>query len=425
VLPTGSPLERINRTFPLSIEHAGSEDLLRPFDYHNPVRIVFGAGAFKRLGDEAVAIGNQPLVVSYADEPELTKSLQRGVQQLADRGMQVTPFFQVQPNPDVQMVERGVQLARDVAADCVIGIGGGSVMDTAKAIAAGVDYQGGDLWNMVNSRHDQDQVVPPQTALPTLMVPTLAATGSEMNNCAVLSHRERGEKSYIWSDCLFPRTAILDPRLTYTLPKLQTACGGVDTISHVLEIYLNGQDQSDLLHAWQEGLMRTVIENLPAALADPRDRHAREELMWCASCAINGWASPGDPWTPMHQIGHVLTARHQVNHATSLALVMPAWMDFFKTIKPERYFRLARRVMQVDPHRRTHEQIIDEGIDAFRQFLEQSGLPTRLSQVGITHDDLSPILDDVQRISFNARRQLTCNPPVTEQQLMTILEKAL
>ncbi len=398
---------------------------MRPFEYHNPVRIVFGAGAFKRLGDAAAAIGAHALVVSYADEPELTKIVQRGVQQLADSGLRVTPFFQVQPNPEVQMVQRGVQAARDNGVDCVIGIGGGSVMDTAKAIAAGVEYRGGDLWNMVNSRHDRQQVVPPETALPTLMVPTLAATGSEMNNCAVLSHRERGEKSYIWSDCLFPRTAILDPRLTYTLPRLQTACGGVDTISHVMEIYLNGQDQTDLLHAWQEGLMRTVIENLPTALADPRDRQAREELMWCATCAINGWASPGDPWTPMHQIGHVLTARHQVNHATSLALVMPAWMDFFKTAKPERYFRFARRVMHVDPHRRTREQIIDEGLEAFRQFIEQAGLPTRLSQVGIARDQLDPILEDVRRISFNARGQLASNPPVTEQQLMTILEKAL
>jgi alcohol dehydrogenase YqhD (iron-dependent ADH family) len=398
---------------------------VKSFDYRNPVKVIFGSGAFKRLGEQAAAIGNRALLVSYADHQVLRDVLERAQAQLSEHGVQATWFFEVEPNPEIGMVAQGVDAAKASGAEFVIGIGGGSVMDTAKVIAAGVHYHGGDLWNMVYSRHDEVSIVPPQQALPTLMVPTLPATGSEMNSTAVVSHHGLAVKSYIWSDCLYPRTAILDPRLTYTLPPLETACGAIDIISHVLEIYLNGQDQSDLLHAWQEGLMRTVVEHLPVALADPRHRRAREELMWCATCAINGWASPGDPWTPMHQIGHVLTARHQVNHGTSLALVMPAWMEHFKTVKPERYHRFARNVMKTDPHGKTHQQIIDDGIAAFRDFIDRAGLPTRLSQVGITESDLVLVFDDVRRISFNAHGLLSCNPPVTETQLREILKRAL
>ena len=398
---------------------------MKSFEYRNPVKVIFGSGTFKRLGEQAAAIGRRALLVSYADHEVLRDVLERARAQLTEHGVHTTPFFEVEPNPEIGMVARGVQAAKTAGAEFVIGIGGGSVMDTAKVIAAGVHYHGGDLWNMVYSRHDEVQIVPPRQALPTLMVPTLPATGSEMNSTAVVSHRGVGVKSYIWSECLYPRTAILDPRLTYTLPPLETACGAVDSISHVLEIYLNGQDQCDLLHAWQEGLMRTVVEHLPDALVDPRHRRAREELMWCATCAINGWASPGDPWTPMHQIGHVLTARHQVNHGTSLALIMPAWMEHFQTEKPERYYRFARNVMKTDPHGKTRQQIIDDGITAFRDFIHRSGLPTRLSQIGITPSDLPEILADVRKVGFNAHGRLSCNPPVTEPQLQAILQAAL
>jgi alcohol dehydrogenase len=395
------------------------------FEYRNPVRVVFGAGVIARLGEEAAKLGTHALVVSYADHAGVADVLGRACALLAEKGVRATPFYEVEPNPEIALVARGAAAAKAVGADVVVGIGGGSAMDAAKAIAAGVCYGAGGLWNMVYSRHDDVRAVPPERALPILAVPTLPATGSEMNKCAVVSHAGLGEKSYIWSDCLFPKTALLDPELTYSLPPFQTACGAIDTISHVLEIYLNGQDKSDLLHAWQEGLMRTVVRTLPLALASPHDPEARAELMWCATCALNGWASPGDAWTPMHQVGHVLTTRHKVNHGTSLALVMPTWMDHFKLRKPDRYFSFARHVMQVDPHGKTREQIIDAGIAAFRAFIERSGVFTRLSHAGVTDADLPAILGDVKRVSFNADGVLACHPPVSGAELQAILKKAM
>ena len=398
---------------------------MNPFEYQNPVKVIFGAGVIARVGEEASKLGKKALVVSYADHVVFADVLACVCAKLSESGIEAVPFYEVEPNPEITMVARGVEKAKAEGVDLVIGIGGGSAMDAAKAIAAGVCYGGGDLWNMVYSRHDDVKAVPPERALPMLMVPTLPATGSEMNKCSVVTNARLGEKSYIWSDCLFPKTAILDPELTYSLPAFQTACGAVDTISHVLEIYINGQDQSELLHAWQEGLMRTVVQNLPRVLSNPKDAAARTELMWCATCALNGWASPGDAWTPMHQVGHVLTTRHKVNHGTSLALVMPSWMEYFKTLKPERYYRFARNVMQVDPHGKTQEAIITEGIASFRAFIERAGVSTRLSQVGISEADLSSIISDVKKVSFNADGVLSCNPPVKEATLLEILKKAL
>ena len=397
---------------------------MKAFEYQNPVKIIFGAGMFSRLGEEAVKLGKKALVVSYADHTAFADVLTRACQRLADAGVQATPFYEVEPNPEIRMIARGVARAKAMGADLVVGIGGGSAMDASKAIAAGVCYEGA-LWNMVYSRHDDVKAVPPDRSLPTLMVPTLPATGSEMNMCAVVTNESFGEKSYIWSTCLFPQTSILDPELTYSLPPFQTACGAVDTISHVLEIYINGQNKSDLLHSWQEGLMRTVIQNLSVVLSNPKNEDARTELMWCATCALNGWASPGDAWTPMHQVGHVLTTHHKVNHGTSLALVMPSWMTYFQRAKAEQYYGFACRVMGVSPQGKTQAQVIDEGIAAFRSFINQAGVPTRLSQVGVVEKDLPAIVADIKKVSFNGDGVLACNPPVTEADLLAVLKLAM
>ena len=264
------------------------------FTYHNPVKVVFGNGTFVQAGEEAAKLGKRAFVVSYGDG-SVAGTLARLAELLDAAGVASEQFLEVVPNPPIEMVARGVERAKAFGADFVIGIGGGSAMDAAKAVAAGVHYTHGDLWNMVYASHSNVTAQPPESALPLLLIPTLPATGSEMNMCSVVSSTTRGKKSYIWADCLFAKTAILDPELTYTLPPFQTACGSVDAISHVLEIYINGQDKSDLLHEWQLGLMRTIVENLPVVLKNPTDPDARAELMWCATCGLNGWASPGTP----------------------------------------------------------------------------------------------------------------------------------
>ena len=397
------------------------------FEFYNPVRVIFGAGKVDCAGTEAAKLGAKALVVSYEDHAFMTDLLDKIRDLVRAEGVETVDFFKVCDNPEVAMVAGGVELARSEGCDCVLAAGGGSVMDAAKAIAAGVCYEG-DLWNMVYHRHDgsgTDEINPPSEALPMLMIPTLPATGSEMNMCSVLSNAELKEKSYIWAECIFPKTAIIDPELTVSLPPLLTACAAADTISHVLEIYINSQPDTPLQHYFQEGVMRTVIENVTRALDNPADLEARANLQWASTCAINGWSYPGDGWTPMHQLGHQLTARHGVNHGASLSIIMPAWMETFKTRRPEQYLRFAKRVMDVDPTGKSEQEIIDEGVAKFHGFLDCIGAPTSLGEVNVAEDDLAEIIEGVARVSFGPDGQLACNPPVSRDDLLAVLRKAL
>lgn len=382
---------------------------MNSFTYCNPVKVVFGLGTLAQAGVEAAKLGKRALVVSY-DDRSVTGTLAKLKDLLTAAGVASQEFLEVTPNPPIEMVAKGVAAAKAFGADFVVGVGGGSAMDAAKAIAAGVLYEHGDLWNMVYASHSNVTAQPPEKALPLLQIPTLPATGSEMNMCAVVSSTARRQKSYIWADCLYAKTAILDPELTYTLPPFQTACGGIDAISHVLEIFVNGQPKSDLLHDWQLGVIRTIVRNLPIVLANPTDAEARTELMWAATCGINGWASPGDAWTPMHQVGHVLTSRHGINHGTSLAIMMPAWMSYFKRLKPAPYERFEREVMSIAD---------------FKAFIARCGVPTTLSEKGVTAADIPAIVEGVKTVSFNAEGVLASNPPVTEAMLAEILREAL
>ena len=234
---------------------------MKNFEYYNPVRVIFGAGEVSRCGEEAKKLGTKDCLVSYKELSFLKPLLERIEELLTKEGLSVYSFYEIEENPEITVVAAGVDLCRKQGIDLVIGVGGGSAMDAAKAIAAGVYYKG-DLWQMVYSRHSVVSAIPPEKSLPTMMIPTLPATGSEMNLCAVVSNRALQEKSYIWAPCLYPKTSIIDPELTVSLPPFQTACAAADTISHVLEIYLNGEDDSDLQHYFQEGVMRTVMDNI-------------------------------------------------------------------------------------------------------------------------------------------------------------------
>lgn len=394
------------------------------FEYYNPVRVLFGAGELKRIGEEAKKLGKNICLVSYKELNFLKPLMDKIERLLKEEGLNVFTFYEAEPNPEITTIARGADYCRTVQADVVIGVGGGSAMDAAKAIAAGVYYEG-NLWNMVFSRHDHIDAVPPVKSLPTMMIPTLPATGSEMNNCAVVSNAALKEKSYIWSTCLYPKTSIIDPELTLTLPPFQTACAAADTISHVLEIYLNGEEDSDLQHYFQEGVMRTVIDNIGKVLKDPSDISARSHLQWAATCAINGWASPGDAWTPIHQVGHVLTSRHKVQHGASLAILMPAWMNYMYARRPERYFCFAKNVMQVEIKNKTQEEVIREGIERFRNFLGAIGVPQSLHEANITREDLPFIVEGVVKVSFGQDGMLKCIPPVSREDVLEVLKLAL
>ena len=394
------------------------------FEYYNPVRLIFGAGEIKRAASEVKELGKKVMLVSYSNISFLQTTIDNLISDLKNEDVEVVTFFEFEENPDITTVTKGSDICKSEAVEAVIAIGGGSVMDGAKAVAAGACYEG-DLWNMVYSRHDDVKAVPPEKALPTMMIPTLPATGSEMNQCAVVSNRELKEKSYIWSQCIYPKVSIVDPELTVGLPPYNTACAAADTISHVLEIYLNGEEDTDLQHYFQEGVMKTVIDNIGKVLENPKDISARAHLQWAATCAINGWSSPGDAWTPIHQVGHVLTSLHGVAHGASLAVLMPAWMKKMSVTKPNQYFRFATRVMDVMAEGKSNEDVISEGIEKFKQFLKGIGVSVSLKEMNIEKENFASITDGVEKVSFSADGTLACNPPVTKQDIHEILELAI
>lgn len=395
------------------------------FEYFNPVKVIFGKGETSRLGTVSKDLGKNVCVVSYKNHDFLTALLARVSELLSKEGLNVISFYEIEDNPEVKTLEKGVNLCKQYNIDLLIGVGGGSVMDATKVLAAGVYYER-PIWDMVCSRHDQAVAVPPVKALPTIMLPTLPATGSEMNMCAVVSNAELKEKSYLWAPCLYPKISIIDPELTVSLPPYQTACAAADTISHVLEIYINGEDDSDLQHYFQEGVMRTVIDNVGKVLSKPDDISARSHLQWAATCAINGWASPGDAWTPMHQVAHVLTSFYKVPHGASLAIMMPAWMEYMYNRRKGQYFRFARNVMLIDVEGKTEEEVILEGICKFKNFLKEIGAPVSLKDVGIENADIDAIVNGVVKVSFNKDGFLTCQPkPVSADDIKNVLTKIL
>ena len=395
------------------------------FEFYNPVHIIFGAGEVQRVGTEARSLGRKALLVSYHDHAILDDLLSRVQSSLAEQGVEVVPFFEISANPKMSEVEAGVALGKRTGIDSVVGLGGGSPMDAAKMIAAGVLYEG-DLWTMVFSRHDGTQAAtPPQQALPLLMIPTVPATGSEMNPTAVVTNEATTEKSYTWAPCLYPKVSIVDPALTCSLPPFVTACSAADTMAHVLEFYLTGFEDAPLNNRIQEGVMLTVMDNVPKVLENPADVSVRGHLQWASIIALNGLAQPGDGWTPMHQLGHVLSARFNVAHGASLTIVMPAWMKHFYRTRLDQYAQLAERVFGVRRADYSDEAAALEGIARFEAFLDSIGVPTRLSDVGISADMVGPLTDDVVKVSFGPDGTLRSRPPATRADVEHVFRLAL
>jgi alcohol dehydrogenase len=255
------------------------------FEFQNPTRLIFSPGALTRLGEVVSAYGKRALLVTGEASIRRSGAFERAVSSLEGAGVSVTECSGVEPNPRLSLVLRGAEMARSENCDVVISIGGGSTMDTAKVIAAAVFYEG-DPWDMI--AHGQATQRLPSRALPIVTVPTLAATGSETNNGAVITDVETTVKSFVQTDCLYPRAALVDPELTVSVPPKQTAFGVCDLITHVTEGYFNGVDGTPLQDRFAEGTILTALEWGPKAVADGGNLEARAQIQWASVVALNG-----------------------------------------------------------------------------------------------------------------------------------------
>ncbi|HEY5999025.1 MAG TPA: iron-containing alcohol dehydrogenase [bacterium] len=392
------------------------------FEFHNPTRIVFGAGVLARLGGLVREHGTRALLVTGGGSVKRSGVFERAVASLEAAGVSVVECAGVEPNPRISTVVRGAQIARDERCDVVVALGGGSTMDAAKVMAAAVLHDG-DPWDMMF--HGQAMGAPTR-ALPIVTVPTLAATGSEMNNGAVITNERTTVKSFVKADCLYPRTALVDPELTLSVPPNQAAFGVCDLITHVTEGYFNGVDGTPLQDRFAEGVVLTALEWGPKAVSDGRDLEARVQVQWAALVALNGWVQVGTAAAyPVHMIEHVLSAHHDVTHAAGLAVVNPAWMRFAAKVRPARFAQFAQRIFGVPARQGDELGCALEGVDRFESFLRSIGCPTRLSQLGIGDTLLARYAGDTVRTIHDGEGRLPGRPPLTESDIVEVLRSAL
>jgi alcohol dehydrogenase YqhD (iron-dependent ADH family) len=352
------------------------------FTFRNPTQIFFGEGQLKLLPEQAKRLGQKVLLVYGGGSIKKFGLYDQVVQLLRSVDAVIYELAGVEPNPRLTTVNKGIDICKKENIDWILAVGGGSVIDASKAIAAGAKYDG-DVWDFFSRK----AVI--QDALPLGTVLTLAATGSEMNSGAVVTHWEANEKRGAGSPYTFPVFSILDPQNTYTVPKDQTVYGAVDMLSHVFEQYFSHTPNTPLQDRLCESVMLTIIENTPKVLENPEDYDARANIMYCGTMALNGMISMGmlGDWAS-HPIEHVVSAHYDIPHAGGLAIIFPNWMRHVLSEGTDKFVQMAVRVWGVDPTGKTDLEVAHEGIDRVREFLNSIGAPSRLADYNITDEKL-------------------------------------
>jgi len=396
---------------------------MNPFELYNPVKVVYGPGEVKRVGAETAAYGKNALIVSYSVVDFYGDLFDRIHKSLEEAGVAYTDCFVATANPKLSEARKAIALGKEKNVDVIIAVGGGSAMDLSKVVAAGILYPH-ELEKMIKFSHSEDSQIPPKEALPMVMIPTLPATASEMNPTAVITDDATQRKSYVWEPaCLYAKVSILDPELTLTLPAYQTACGAVDAISHVVEPFFFSDEATygniDLHDHMQMGVIRAMYENLPKVLANPGDVELRGMMQFAATVGLNGWLTCGvQGWTPMHQMGHVLSSHFGATHGATLACMMVAWLRYFSTKEQNgRFVKFAKWMYGT-------ENLI-EAADKLEAYIREQGVQTRISEFGVTEADLETLTDGVVRVSFSADGTLASIPPITRDEAYQIYKLAL
>ena len=386
---------------------------MQNFDFHNPTHIAFGQG---RIADLATLVPAQAkvLILVGGASAEKTGTLSEVRQALGAR--QHSTFSGIEPNPSFETSMKAVQQVRAEGFDFLLAVGGGSVIDATKFIAAAVMFEG-DAWDiLLTGGHSVTQALPFGTVL------TLPATGSEMNNGAVITRREIGAKLPFRSKHLFPLFSVLDPTKTYTLPLAQISNGVVDAFVHTVEQYLTYPVNAPVQDRFAESLLQTLIDIGPRLLAAPEPiSEDRANLMWAATTALNGLIGAGVPqdWAT-HMIGHELTALHHIDHARTLAIVLPALLNECRDAKRAKLLQYGERVWGIRTG--SEDERISATIAQTRDFFERMGIATRLSAYGLGASDIDVLIGQLES---HGMTQLGEHNSITPAVSRRILEAAL
>ena len=355
------------------------------FTFFNPTKIEFGTGKEQLIGQHLAEHGIRKVLFCYGSERIKREELFDTVSKsLAEKGIEWVELGGIVSNPVISKVREGISLARAHQVDAILSVGGGSVLDSSKAIAAGVCHDG-DVWDLFTGKASIE------SALPVFAILTLAATGSEMNPGAVVTNDETKEKFFISNAALFPRVSIVNPALMQGVTRDYLVYSASDVIAHLIETYFTATVHPTLPSRLVESLINTVIETTEALLADPADYDARAQFAWAATLALNGLTYSGAAGFsyPNHAIEHSLSALFNVPHGAGLSVVVPAWMKWYRDRNPLQFERFARNVFGV--------KSCEQGIAALQAWYDKIGTPTRLPQLGIKEADLPAIVENVQK----------------------------
>ncbi len=358
------------------------------FEFCTPTRYVFGQDAESRAGELCKRFGATRVLVHFGGKSALKSGLiDRVGASLEEAGLPFILLGGVQPNPRDALVREGIRICREEGVDFILAVGGGSTIDSSKAIAMGTLYTGGDFWDLYEKK------APITAALPLGVVLTIPAAGCEGSPNPVITREDGMLKRGVGSDLLRARFALMNPVLTYTLPPYQTASGCADILTHVFERYFTRTEDCDFSDRMCEAVMGTIVHNLPLALSNPEDYGARANIMWAGTWAHNGlvgidrendWAS--------HQIEHELSALYDCAHGAGLAVVAPAWMRHVLDVDAARFAQFAHRVFHVEMDFANPRATALRGIDALESFYRACGLPTRAWEIkGFRREDI-PLL---------------------------------
>ncbi|MCF7875517.1 iron-containing alcohol dehydrogenase [Candidatus Bipolaricaulota bacterium] len=354
---------------------------MQDFTFQNRTKIVFGRESEEQTGEEVSKYADKVLFVYGGGSIKEYGIYDKVMESLEGAGVEAVELGGVKPNPRLKLVQEGVEICQEESIDFILAVGGGSVIDTAKAISIGVPYEG-DVWDF----YAEDKTI--EESLPIGTVLTIPAAGSESSPGSVITKEEGGLKRDAGSNKLRPEFAIMNPEFTYTLPDYQTASGAADIMAHVMERYFTHEPNVDFTDRLCEATLRTVIENTPIALEEPKNYGVRAQIMWASTVAHNdllGTGRVGD-WAS-HPIEHELSGMYDITHGAGLAIIFPAWMEYVHNENIEKFARFAASVWNEEVDFNSLERTAQKGIEDLRKFFRSTGLPTSLGDLDVEIDE--------------------------------------
>ncbi len=364
-----------------------------------PTKIIFGVGSITNLGKEAGKLGKKAILVTGSHSARNTGLLDRAVNDLKTNGLQVFVFDKVVPNPRVSTIEDGIELIRQQELDLVIGLGGGSVMDTAKSLTLANMYNR-PIWKYTKGA--VTVIEPESKPLPLMLASTVAASGSEQDMASVISNLETREKRVLVSSAFLSNVSIIDPELTVTVPRKPTAQGGVDIFSHLVEKYISAPSLSSITNSLYGTLLKTVVDYLPEVLNKPGDIKARTMLAWASTmaCSPSMFLGGGVGSLPLHPVGFSISGKYDIAHGDAQAALLPAWIKHTFSACPDRFQFLGLNAFSNE----------DMAV-ATEKWLENIGMKLSLQGLGVNYNELDSIAKDCAQ---NSAPQLKANPSVID-----------